>query len=112
MNLNIGKALFAQLMEFILWSGFFRIVSRHRDDEMVRLRSETNGAIQFGDIKLGCIELNELRSNTVAFGQRVAFSNEAVLTISVWEMNLQAWLKLLTCVSFWIFIFIESLPYG
>jgi hypothetical protein len=34
--MNLGKTLFAQLMEFVPWISFARIVTRYRGDSGVR----------------------------------------------------------------------------
>lgn len=34
--MNVGKTLFAQLMEFVPWTSFTRIVQRHGGDAGVR----------------------------------------------------------------------------
>ena len=34
--MNVGKALFAQVMAFVPWKTFGRIVERHRGDASVR----------------------------------------------------------------------------
>lgn len=34
--MNTGKTLFAQLMDFLPWSTFFRIVARYNGDRSVR----------------------------------------------------------------------------
>ena len=35
-DINVGKTLFAQVMEFVPWKTFGRIVTRHRGDRGVR----------------------------------------------------------------------------
>ena len=42
--MNAGKTLFAQIMEFIPWTSFSRIVTRYADDAGVR---RMNSAEQF-----------------------------------------------------------------
>ena len=37
--MNVGKTLFAQVMEFVPWKTFGRIVERHRGDAGVRTLS-------------------------------------------------------------------------
>jgi Domain of unknown function (DUF4372) len=39
MTMNIGKTLFAQLMDFLPWSTFDRIVARHGGDRAMRTLS-------------------------------------------------------------------------
>ena len=38
--MNVGKTLFAQVMEFVPWKTFGRIVERHRGDAGVRTLGE------------------------------------------------------------------------
>jgi hypothetical protein len=35
-RMNVGKTLFAQVMEFVPWKTFGRIIERHRGDARVR----------------------------------------------------------------------------
>lgn len=38
--MNVGKTLFAQVMEFVPWKSFGRIIERHRGDSGVRTLAE------------------------------------------------------------------------
>ena len=38
-GMNVGKTLFAQVMEFVPWKSFGRIVARHRGDSGIRTLS-------------------------------------------------------------------------
>ena len=44
--MNIGKTLFAQLMDFLPWSTFERIVSRYGGDRAVRACVALHRAVQ------------------------------------------------------------------
>ena len=52
--MNAGKTLFAQLMEFVPWKTFGRIIERHKGDAGVRMdippmRSHRSGAWEASD---------------------------------------------------------------
>jgi hypothetical protein len=38
-GMNVGKTLFAQVMEFVPWKSFSRIVAKHRGDNGIRTLS-------------------------------------------------------------------------
>ena len=46
--MNIGKTLFAQLMDFLPWSTFTRIVTRYGGDQRVRTLSELRSKVGDG----------------------------------------------------------------
>ena len=56
-RMNVGKTLFAQVMEFVPWKTFGRIVERHKGDAGVRT--------------LGCAELFRVMVLAIAVGMPV-----------------------------------------
>ena len=53
--MNIGKTLFAQIMEFIPWTSFARIVDRHG--------AELLGAAQAAHSGIAAIAIHDARKN-------------------------------------------------
>jgi hypothetical protein len=44
-RMNVGKTLFAQVMEFVMWKTFERIIERHKGDAGVRTADRASGII-------------------------------------------------------------------
>jgi hypothetical protein len=49
--MNTGKTLFAQVMEFVPWKTFSRIVARHNADAGTYLFTPREGCAEWGTIK-------------------------------------------------------------
>ena len=71
--MNIGKTLFAQVMEFIPWTSFARIVYRYGGDSRVRNLACTE---QFRDIET-CLLANQARLYSMGFRSPVKRSTLA-----------------------------------